>query len=60
MAAWTVIVPLETIADVVCDADVMSLRISVTSQDVDDSLLDPVHLGCGRMDQASKKLEQFC
>ena len=43
VAGWPVVVPLETIAQVIRDSDVVSCRIRLTSKDVNDPLFDAVH-----------------
>jgi hypothetical protein len=39
----TIVVPVQAAGDVVCDSDVVSRRVGIAPQDVDDSLLDSVH-----------------
>lgn len=51
MAARTVIVPFQAFRHVVGDSDVMARRIGGTSEDINDSLVDPVHDGWHRTDR---------
>jgi hypothetical protein len=43
MTRRTAVVPFQPIADVRCDPDVVSRRIGVAAEDVDDSLLEAMH-----------------
>jgi hypothetical protein len=53
------IVPVQTITHVICDPDVMTRRIDLTSNDVSDPFFDAVHASLTGMEQASAKSERF-
>ena len=55
----SMVVPLEPVANVVGDADVVARGIGGTSDDVDDSLFNSIHASPTGMDQASAKLSNL-
>jgi len=54
VTARSVVVPLETSADVICDSDAMAIWVGIAAQDIDDPLLDPMHarVSTHRVDQS--------
>src|SRR5262245_55716345 len=44
VAARTVVVPFESRAQIICDPDVVARWINVAADDVDDALLDAMHV----------------
>src|SRR2546426_4556009 len=54
----SMVVPLEPVANVVGDADVVARGIGGTSDDVDDSLFNSIHASPTGMDQAQREIEQ--
>src|SRR3954471_10654636 len=58
MTARPMVMPLEAVADVSGDADVMARRVDVASNHVDDSFFCAVHVTMTRTEQASAKSER--
>jgi hypothetical protein len=50
-------VPIETRAEIVGDTDVVTPGIGLTPEDVDDPLLDAVHVANKRTDSASAEFD---
>src|SRR3954471_12555306 len=58
MTARPMVMPLEAVADISGDADVMARRVDVASNHVDDSFFCAVHVTMTRTEQASAKSER--
>ena len=58
-AAWTVVVPLQSLVNIARVADVVSIRISVAAEDVHEALSDSLHTKKQGTDRSSKKIERF-
>ena len=55
MPARALVVPAETIAQVVCDPNIVARGVGVAPKDIDDALGDPVHVSRKRTDQATRE-----
>ena len=43
VAAWAFVVPAQAFVEILCDSDVMSIRIALAARDVDEALSDALH-----------------
>jgi len=59
VCARPIVMPLETVAHVARDSDVVARWLADTSNDVDDSFFSTVHASPIRMARARTNLEQF-
>ena len=55
VAGWPVVMPIKTITHVICDPDVMTRWIDLTSNDVSDPFFNAVHRSPTGMEQTSAK-----
>ena len=53
MPAWTIVVPFESRAQIICQSDIVSRGINVAADDVNDAFLNAVHAG-SRMHRATR------
>ena len=59
MSRGTVVVPVQTLADVACDSGVMMRGFRVTADDVDEAFFDAVHAKSNRHASSHRFLEEF-